>query len=123
MNLIWVYLGATAVFGGLGALVRFSVSRWDGWLPWGILAANTFASAVVGFAGNLSADAQQLVWQVALTFGFAGGLSTFSSWAAQTGGFVSAASRQRAFWNAVLNLVLPVAAVFAGMLLGGFLLK
>jgi CrcB protein len=123
VNLIWVYVAVVAVFGGLGALLRFSLARWDGWLPWGILAANTVASLIVGFAGHLIANTDQLVLQVALVFGFAGGLSTFSSWAAQTGGFVEALKNRQAFLNAFLNLVLPVSAVFAGMLLGAFLLK
>jgi fluoride ion exporter CrcB/FEX len=46
-----------------------------------------------------------------LSAGVAGGLSTFSTWAAQTGEMWAADRRGDAINSALLNLLLPVTAV------------
>jgi CrcB protein len=107
-----------ALFGGLGAAVRLVVSGWHGKLPWGILSANIVASLMVGFAFT-----GQGFWTGLLATGFAGGLSTFSSWAAQTSHYLGQNQRVQGYLNFVLNLVLPACAVVAGMYLGSTLLK
>lgn len=108
MNSFWVALAVT-VAGGLGAVIRFYSALWAGKLPWGILAANTIASFILGI--YLVNDNPEL-WIIVSAF--AGGLSTFSSFAAQTTHLIVA--KQRILWasNVVLNLVLPLSAVWLG---------
>ena len=121
---IWLTLALIAL-GGLGSVLRFLLSQWQGFLPWGILTGNVVASMIFGAslgAGNGLGAAQPILMGLLAT-GFAGGLSTFSSWAAQTAGFVQAKKGRAALWNTVLNLVLPVLAVIVGMNVGAFLLK
>jgi CrcB protein len=92
------------------------VSKWQGYLPWGILSANTVASFIAGFASaNLVTNETLLLLTVV---GFAGGLSTFSSWAAAT---VQMAARRKIFAPTVytlLTLILSSTAAYLGLLLG-----
>ena len=41
-------LGIT-LLGGLGSAIRVLFSKWDGYMPWGILTANVLASFIAGF--------------------------------------------------------------------------
>ena len=76
-------------------------------VPLGILIANTFASGLLAYVATLDHD---WVWAM-LSAGVAGGLSTFSTWAAQTGELWAADRRGDAINNALLNLLLPVTVV------------
>ena len=104
------------VAGGLGSMLRFSLSKLNGFWPWGILLANIIGSffagwAVVYFEADVSLVAVMVV-------GLAGGLSTFSSWAA---GAVQLVSRDRplaATLYTVVTLVLSSTAAWVGLLLG-----
>lgn len=124
LNFGIVILGV-AVLGGLGAMVRLALSHWHKWLPWGILTANTVASIVVGATYPLSQSGTAIGVILAIFFGsgLAGGLSTFSSWAAQTVHLFSDEHPRKAYFNFLLNLALPVVGVIVGMLLGSLLLK
>jgi fluoride exporter len=116
----FLFVLLVAALGGLGAVVRFALSRFSGALPWGILIANTLAS---GVAGAFIAGPNPAMPYALLVVGFAGGLSTFSSWAAQTASYWQAAKYRKATYNAALNLLLPAAAVVAGALIAYTLLK
>ena len=96
--------------GGFGAVIRFFIAQWQGKLPWGILAANMLGSFILG--AYYINDAPE-VWLIvaALT----GGISTFSSVAANTWQFISLKLRARAFLNLLLNFALPYMAAFAGL--------
>jgi CrcB protein len=109
-----------AGLGGLGSILRFVLANFTGILPWGILIANTAASII---AGLFLVGAQPAVPYSLLVVGFAGGLSTFSSWAAQTGTFWRAGLYRRATYNAALNLLLPAMGVVAGAIIAFSLLK
>jgi len=113
------------VLGGLGSVVRLALSQWHRWLPWGILTGNTLASVVVGatFPISQSARADALLLTVLLATGFAGGLSTFSTWAAQTVDFFAGDKTRQAYFNFLLNLALPVLGVIVGVIIGSLLLK
>ena len=119
MNTLW-FLLLVAGLGGLGSVVRFILARLSGTLPWGILIANTLASLV---AGAFLGGGQPSVPYSLLVVGFAGGLSTFSSWAAQTASYWRAGSYRKATYNAALNLLLPAVAVVAGAITSFTLLK
>lgn len=121
----WLVAAGVAVLGGVGSMLRFALSRWQNTLPWGILSANTVASVLVGFCVVLggSGHGSAAVWGTLLATGLAGGLSTFSSWAAQTVGYFAAGKGRAGYLNVMLNLVLPVGGAIAGLILGTTLLK
>jgi fluoride exporter len=114
-----------AILGGLGSMVRLAFSQWQRWLPWGILTGNTLASVIVGATFPLSQSGTPggVMLAIFLATGFAGGLSTFSSWAAQTVDFFTEDNSRKAYFNFLLNLALPVAGVILGVIIGALLLK
>jgi CrcB protein len=105
-----------ALAGGIGAMIRFAMSRWQGYLPWGILLANISASFFAGWAViHFTSDT---TWAAITVVGLAGGLSTFSSWAAAT---VQLTAKGRVFRSALytlLTLILSSTAAYFGLLLG-----
>lgn len=121
---------AVALAGGLGSVVRLFASKIEGKLPWGILLANFVASIVVGTVSGMSpADSSPtavaiLMAAIAiLSTGFAGGLSTFSSYAAQTVEFIRSGRLSLALANTLANLLLPPFGVLLGLFLATALLK
>ena len=93
-----------ALFGGLGAVLRALLARLGGYIPWGILIANTLATAVAAWA-------YQSKLELILVVGIAGGLSTFSSFVAQTWSLIQERKLVAAGINVLLNIVLPSTAV------------
>jgi CrcB protein len=108
-----------AVAGGIGAVIRLFAGRIQGILPWGILIANVSASFVVGFAQQTPV----LVVGIIVISGLAGGLSTFSTWAAQTTDLLRSGRVTLALINTVGTLALSCTAVWLGQLAGAALLK
>lgn len=104
------------IFGlaGIGSMIRFLLSKWEGVMPWGILSANIIASFIAGFASSrFQAD---LGLTAFIVVGFAGGLSTFSSWA---GAAVQLAAKQKAViagLYTLLTLILSSTAAYLGLL-------
>jgi CrcB protein len=119
--MILVAFALIALAGGLGAVLRYLLSGWTGKLPWGILAANILASFVVGLVLRAS-DTGGFMTAVVIT-GLCGGLSTFSTFSAQTVEFFKAKQVWRGLINLALNFVLPTLAAFAGLYLAYTLLK
>lgn len=81
---------AVAVGAAIGALLRWwlslKLSVGLGAVPWGTLAANVLGGYVIGLVlgyGNQTA-ALSPVWRLLLTTGFCGGLTTFSTFSAET---------------------------------------
>jgi CrcB protein len=102
---------AVGVLGGLGSVIRHLAELWTGVIPWGILVANSVASFIAGGAYILG-------WhEVALIVGLAGGLSTFSTFAAQTSSLWSSGLRLRALMNAGANFLIPPVTLLAGLFL------
>ena len=110
---------AVGIAGGLGSVLRLLVGKWQGKLPWGILAGNVLASFVVG----LIANSQNFFWAIILITGLAGGLSTFSSFAAQTVEFMRRGRIAQGLLNILANLALSSTAVLFGQALATGLLK
>ena len=94
------------VFGGLGALLRSVLGNFKGYLPWGILIANTVATAISAWVLIVAPQ-----FGLMLIAGFAGGLSTFSTFVGQTWQLFHDGHRLRGFLNVSLNLALPSTAV------------
>lgn len=68
------------IAGGIGSVVRALLSTWTGFLPWGVLVANTAAAVFIGFwYTGLPWDLSERIVTTVLVLGFAGALSTFSS--------------------------------------------
>jgi CrcB protein len=110
-----------ALAGGLGAVCRLIFAQWHGKLPWGILAANTVASLVAGFAAvGIQTNA---VAATIVISGLCGGLSTFSSFSAQTVEYFKAKQVLRGVFNILLNFLAPAVAVLGGALIAFSLLK
>lgn len=107
--------------GGLGAICRLVLAQWIGRLPWGILVANTAASFVAGFAA-IGIQTNGLAAAVVIS-GICGGLSTFSTFSAQTVEYFKAKQPLRGVFNILLNFILPTVAVLVGALISYSLLK
>jgi CrcB protein len=100
-----------ALAGGFGAVVRFWLSYWQGKLPWGILLANAIGSFIAGLAVSGSIDSSWLV------VGLASGISTFSTFAAQTHDLFVKRQLGRALLNIVLNLLVPAVSFLTASIL------
>ena len=112
---------AIAVAGGLGSVVRLVLARWIGKLPWGILVANVLASFAMGVGLGIFSFNTTLAQIVSV--GLCGGLSTFSTFSAQTVEYFKAKQVWRGVFNILLNFFAPALAAFAGIFLLLTLLK
>lgn len=116
---VFAIMAAVGLAGGLGAVLRLYLSQWQGKLPWGILLGNVLASLGVG----LMSSSQNWALAIILITGFAGGLSTFSSFAAQTVDFFRRGRLAQGLLNVLANLVLSSTAVLLGSAIATALLK
>jgi CrcB protein len=119
--MIIVAFALIALAGGLGAVIRLLLSNWIGKLPWGILTANVLASLIVGLVLRSSGTSDYVIALVVT--GLCGGLSTFSTFSAQTVEYFKAKQIWRGVANLALNFALPTLAALAGLYLGYSLLK
>ncbi len=100
-----------AVAGGLGSVLRFWLSPIQGWLPWGTLFANTAAS---GFAALILVQfGPGSMVEISLVAGLAGGLSTLSTFAAQTYDLLRSKEWLRAATYTFASFLIPSTAVAA----------
>jgi CrcB protein len=104
------------VAGGLGSALRVLLSKFNGFWPWGILLANVVGSFFAGWA--VTYFEANITWVAILVVGLAGGLSTFSSWAAGTVQLVARDRPLAAALYTVFTLVLSSTAAYLGLLLG-----
>ena len=108
LQFMWWFL-LIGLFGGLGAVLRASLVKWEGFLGWGLLLANTLAAALVAWiwAGPpLPAGTNEI-----LVAGLAGGLSTFSTVAKASFDFYHRGRIAQAIGILALNLFVPLGAV------------
>ena len=118
MNFLLVFLG-----GGLGSVCRYAISvmmtRGSSPLPWATLLVNVLGCLFIGlFAQELARDS---VWRWLFMAGFCGGFTTFSTlslecwtmWQAQQFGWLAL--------YVAASLVLGLAAVAGGFVLGRIL--
>jgi CrcB protein len=108
---LMITMATVGVLGGVGSALRHIAGHWAGVLPWGILLVNSVASFVAGAAVAYGS------FEVALIVGLAGGLSTFSTFAANTFEFLKAGQTVRALANTVLNLALPALSLLTAVFL------
>jgi len=119
-----------AIGGALGAVARYGVGLGAARLfgkgfPWGTLAVNVFGcfamGMVVGILAGLESPhkvpanpVQIALWRQGVAIGFLGGLTTFSSFGADTLRDFQAGQPLLALTNVAANVVLSLAAVWCG---------
>lgn len=111
-----------AMFGAAGCLARYLVSGWTyemlgRWLPYGTLAVNVLGSLLLGLVmeGSLRSTLLPPVIRIGLTVGFFGGFTTFSTFSYETFRLLEDGSLLQAGANVVLNLLLCLIGVWAGI--------
>jgi CrcB protein len=111
------------VAGGLGSVVRYLVSvlfAGRGILPWAVLVVNVAGAAVGGTAvglatsGVLSTDLRLVLFT-----GFAGGLTTFSTWSVESMQLIREGKWRSSVASIALNLVVGLTVASVCFLLAG----
>lgn len=114
MSPSWFGLALTlaVVFAGgvLGGMARYALTRLIGNGHAATFAANVVASTIAGFAA-----AWPVAWQLALGAGFAGALSTWSTFARELGDMITAGKRQQALRYALVTAVFSIIAAWFGL--------
>ena len=115
-----------AAGGALGAYSRFRLSALCLVLlgkrfPWGTLLVNGTGSFLAGLLAGLAltGDMMDPVWQDALSKGFLGALTTFSTFSLDTMNAFREGKAVLGLCNILLNIILCLAACAAGFLLAG----
>jgi len=123
-----------AAGGSLGAVARYGVGLAAAKLlgkgfPWGTLAVNVAGCFLMGLVMELLLDLesrgeitpaiklQMALWKQGVAIGFLGGLTTFSSFGADTLRDFQAGQPTLALANIAANVALSLAAVWAGIAL------
>jgi fluoride exporter len=103
---------------GVGGMLRFALSQWlQPWLtrfPWATMAANIIACLVLGMVLGTKPPSDPQRWLLGV--GFCGGLSTFSSFVADT----TQLNLGLAALNIILNLLVCFTAFGIGLKVGHF---
>jgi CrcB protein len=122
---IWL---AVALAGACGSVLRYAVGlallRVPLGFPFGTLVVNVLGSFLLGvFARWLSAPSIDPAWRIALTVGFCGGFTTFSTLSAEVVSMAQEGRLLRAAAYVLASLVLGVSATLLGLALGDRLLS
>ena len=116
-KLVFVALG-----GGIGALIRYFASLWfaDRFgtsFPYGTLCVNVTGCLLIGFLMTMITEKMAISeqWRFLAVIGFAGGLTTFSTYSYETWLLLQNAKIMPALLNAVANVVFGFAATAFGI--------
>lgn len=113
-------LAAVAAGGALGALARFSLSRWaqartGGLLPWGTLIVNLTGCFGIGLLfGLFESIMVSPTIRAFLLIGFLGAFTTFSTYSIETLNLLRDGEVRFALFNVLLNNGLGLALTVAG---------
>ncbi len=111
------------LFGAIGAISRALVSGWlnprqlGAGMPWGTIAVNLLGSLLIGVLIGLSGRLSE-PWRSALSTGFLGGLTTFSTFNLELVELVGAGRLGMAGANLVLQIGLGLAGAAVGLGIG-----
>jgi fluoride exporter len=117
MNFFAVAVGAV-----MGAWLRWTLSLWLNRhaeaLPWGTFAANMLGGYLVGLVLGLVAANPEWppFWRLLIVTGFLGGLTTFSTFSAETIAFIEEGRLGMAVSYAGLSLAGSLVLTFLGLL-------
>ena len=118
-QLLLIFIG-----GGLGSLIRFSLSEFiqeniNKTFPFGTLGVNILASIVLGiFVGMVeSKSLTNSNYKALIAIGFCGGFSTFSTFSNDTLQLIQNNRMLEALTNILLNVILCILATFGGITL------
>ena len=116
-------LWAIAFGGAAGSVSRYLVSTWmtraSGTFPLGTFAVNVAGSFLIAFfARAFSTPDSNPVIRAALTIGFCGGFTTFSTFSAEFVALVQEGRTGRAVLYVVASVLTSVLAVVAGLAVG-----
>jgi CrcB protein len=117
---------AVGIAGFFGAIARYGLegfvsSRNGGSFPWGTLVVNVSGSLVIGFLFAVLIEGRVVVvpWlRAAMTVGFVGAYTTFSTLTLETFRLVEEGSIGLAGANAFGSLGVGLVAVYVGVVLG-----
>lgn len=114
---------AIAVAGAAGALARYGLDglitrRAPSAFPWGTLAINVTGCLLLGFLFTLMTDQLTTApWlRSAVTIGFLGAYTTFSTWSFETYRLIEDGALGLAAANALGSLVVGLLAVYVGVI-------
>lgn len=114
MSPSWFGLALTlaVVFTGgvLGGMARYGLTRLIDNARAATFAANTVACTIAGLAATAP-----IAWQIGLGAGFAGALSTWSTFSRELGDMITAGKRQQALRYALRTAVLGIIGAWFGM--------
>ncbi len=118
---------AVAFGGAAGSVLRYAVGlalvRTSVAFPIGTLLVNVLGSFLIGlFARWLSTPGLDPLWRIALTVGFCGGFTTFSTFSAELITLAQEGRVLRAAVYVVLSVSLAVVATLCGLAVGDRLL-
>ena len=114
-----------ALAGALGAVSRWGLSRglaqWLGTqFPYGTLLANLLGCFLLGLIMHIGLNTDKIApsLRLAVTVGFLGALTTFSTFSYETVALLQDGNWTKAGWNILANLILGLGATLAGFALG-----
>lgn len=117
-----IYIAIAGSFGALGRYYMTDLAHrlLGGGYPYGTLAVNIVGSFLIGLIiqTGISTDLISPAWRLALTVGFLGAFTTFSTFSYETLSYLEDGTWSMAGVNIVANVLLAMIAVFFGVLLG-----
>lgn len=116
-----LFVGIGGFFGAIARyVVAGMVSKVDEHLPWGTLVVNLSGSFVLGMLLGAMANhfAAHSDLRIALTVGFVGAYTTFSTFVFETYEFVEAGDIAGAAWTLLISFAGGLLAVWAGLAVG-----
>jgi len=118
---LWVVLLAIGVGAVLGAWLRWALSYWLNprleQLPLGTLSANLIGAYLIGIALAVFAAHPALspTWRLVIITGFLGGLTTFSTFSAESVVLLQSGQWATAFLHTALHFGGSIIATFVGI--------
>ena len=118
MQMLYIFIA-----GGFGALGRWGLSgvaqRIGDSFPWGTLTVNIVGSLLLGFIMQLSLNTNIIPQEmrVAVTAGFLGAFTTFSTFSFETARYLEDGIWLTGLLNIAFNVLLCIAAALLGMFL------
>jgi CrcB protein len=108
-----------AVCGGVGAMLRYSISiwayqAWPTWFPWGTFIVNMIGCCLLGAVSQASETAISPAAKAAIAAGLLGALTTFSTFCAETLDRLHHGHWPVALANVLANVVIGLLAVWLG---------